>query len=238
MFEMKKTNNMLNFGEDMERKFDLLIFDLDGTLIDNRVAIREAFNYALKSHGYLCVEDSKIDHDMGLPIEKMFKRIIPDINGQTAKELAEVYREKYVKISHKGVILLDGVPEILIEMRNLGFKLAVATTKADFLVAPLLEKIGLLIYFDIVTGSNNKIRNKPNPDMLFYVMQKLNINPERAVMIGDTFMDVATANKARIPCIGVLTSARLGMASEEDLKKAKPTVIINSLRDVLKQVLF
>lgn len=220
----------------IEKRFYLLIFDLDGTLIDSRVSIRSAFNHTLRSYGYETAEDSAIDRMIGTPIAEMYKQFLHGVDEKRLEELVRAYRAYYAEISDKGVVLLEGVPEILEELKSQGYTLAVATTKNIALTAPLLKKLGLSDYFEIVVGSSDQIRNKPHPDMLLHIMQKLGISPQKAVLIGDTAVDGATANNAGIVFIGVRSGEKLGLISLEELKKSGPIAVIDTLRELPQQV--
>jgi phosphoglycolate phosphatase-like HAD superfamily hydrolase len=115
-------------------------------------------------------------------------------------------------------------------LRRDEFKLAVATTKANDTVYPLLQRIGLHKYFDLATGRREEMRNKPHPDMLNYVMRELDVKPERTVMVGDTPIDIFTARNAGIYVVAVTSSIRLGMTTLNKIREAKPDLIIPSLR--------
>ncbi len=216
----------------MVRRFDLVVFDLDGTLIDNRVAIRENFNRALKMFGLPQLEDKKIDAMIGTPLVGMFEKILPPSNGNMAPKLVDTYVERYKDTSHIGTVVLDDVIPVLEKLRKDEFKLAVATTKADDTVYPLLQRIGLHMYFDLATGRREGMRNKPHPDMLDYVMRELDAKPERTVMVGDTPVDVLTARNAGIYVAVVTSSIRLGMTTLDKIREAKPDLIIPSLREL------
>jgi HAD superfamily hydrolase (TIGR01509 family) len=216
----------------MGRRFDLVIFDLDGTLIDNRAAIRENFNRALKMFGLPQLEHETIDAMIGTPLVKMFEKILPAPGRHLAPKLVEAYIERYRDTSHIGTVVLDDVIPILEELRRDEFKLAVATTKANDTVYPLLQRIGLHKYFDLATGRREGMRNKPHPDMLNYVMRELDVKPERTVMVGDTPVDLLTARNAGIYIAVVTSSIRLGMTTLDKIREAKPDLIISSLREL------
>jgi len=216
----------------MKRRFDLVVFDLDGTLIDNRAAIRENFNYTLMKCGFPQLEDKEIDAMIGTPLVEMFERILPTPNGDLAPKLVDTYVERYKDTSHVGTVVLDDVIPVLKKLRKDGFKLAVATTKANDTVYPLLQRIGLHKYFDLATGRREEMRNKPHPDMLNYVMRELDVKPERTVMVGDTPVDVLTAGNAGIYTAVVTSSIRLGMTTLDKIREAKPDLIISSLREL------
>ena len=219
------------------RKFDLIIFDLDGTLIDNRYAIRENFNFALKEKGFDPVKNEEIDSMIGTDITLMFEKVIPPEKKFEAKELTNIYRTRYIDTSHIGTVVFAGVIQTLRLLRRQGFKLAIATTKGDKTVPPLLERIGILRYFDLVVGSTPTRRPKPYPDMIYYVMEQLGFDKKRSVMVGDTPTDVLAARNAGIPCIAVKTGARLGIANLEDLKRSNPYNLVDDVAGIEKQVL-
>ena len=216
----------------VQRRFDLIIFDLDGTLIDNRVAIRQNLNHALGLHGFPQLRDQEIDAMVGTPLLEILQKILPESSRYLAPQLVDAYVRRYVKTSHVGTVALEGVIPTLDQLRKEGFRLAIATTKRDDTVAPLLQKIGLLQYFDLVTGRMEGMRNKPNPDMLQYVMKKLNVTPQRTAMVGDTPIDIMTARNAGVYAVAVTSSVQLGMTTLDRICDAKPDRIIGSLREL------
>ena len=216
----------------MQKRFDLVAFDLDGTLIDNRVAIRSNFNYARGLHGYPPLPDNQIDSMIGTALTEMFEKTLPESDKNLAPQMVAEYRERYHNTSHEGVVILDGVVGTLERLQSDGFKLAVATTKVNDEVHPLLQRIELYRYFDLVTGSRKGLRTKPYPDMVLYIMKELGVIPERATLVGDTPTDVMTARNAGVYSIAVTSSIPLGFTTRDKIYSAKPDAIIDSLRDV------
>ena len=216
----------------MQKKFDLIIFDLDGTLVDGRKAIRENFQLALKKFSLPHLQDEAIDAMIGVPLVEMFEKTLPSSNRHLAPKLTEVYAERYKHTGHIGTTILSNVIPTLQKLKKDGFKLAVATSKMNKPVRPLLEKIGLYEYFDVVTGLREGMKNKPHPDMIEYVMRELDVDPQKTVMVGDTPLDVITARNAGIHAIAVTSSVVLGMTTMEKIRKANPDAIIPSLLDL------
>lgn len=216
----------------MQKRFDLVIFDLDGTLIDNRKAIRENFNHALKAFRFPQLEADRIDAMIGTPLVEMFEKTLPPHGRHLASKLVDTYIQRYKETSHIGTTVIDGVIPTLQELKKDEFRLAVATTKRNDTVQPLLERIGLYKYFDLVTGRREGMRNKPHPDMLNYIMKELGIESQRTAMVGDTSIDVVTARNAGIYVVVVTSSVFLGMITLAKIRNAKPDVIISSLRDL------
>lgn len=220
----------------MQKTFDLIIFDLDGTLIDNRVAIRENFNHALSLFGYSPLPNSRIDSMIGTPLLEMFERILPEHDKHLASQMVTEYRIRYSNTSHHGVVVLGEVIPALVYLKEAGFKLAVATTKADNEAHSLLQKIGLYNYFDVVTGFRDGVRVKPHPDMIHYILKELAIEPSKTALVGDTPTDVFTAKNASVASIVVTSGVSLGMTTLEKIHESKPDMIISSLAE-LKNIL-
>ena len=216
----------------MQKKFDLIIFDLDGTLVDGREAIRESFHLVLEKFNLPQLEDDKIDAMIGLPLVEMFENTLPPSNRHLAWKLTEVYAERYKQTGHIGTTILSNVIPTLEKLKKDGFKLAVATSKRNEAVGPLLVKIGLYKYFDLVTGLREGMRNKPYPDMIEYVMEQLNVGTQRTVMVGDTPLDIITARNSGIHVIAVTSSIALGITTMDKICNANPDAIISSLVDL------
>lgn len=216
----------------MRRKFNLIIFDLDGTLVDGRKAIRRNFHVALEKFGLPQVEDERIDAMIGVPLVEMFERTLPSPNKHLAPKLVDVYVKEFMATGHVGTTVLSGVIPTLQKLRRDGFKLAVATSKRNDPVGPFLERVGLYEYFDLVTGCREGMRNKPQPDMIRYIMKEFNVEPRETVMVGDTPLDVITARNSGINVIAVTSSITLGMTTIDKIRNANPDTIISSLLDL------
>ncbi|MFH0848030.1 MAG: HAD family hydrolase [archaeon] len=218
----------------MKRRYDLIMFDLDGTLIDNRAAIRDNFNHALEAHGLPQLGDGKIDSMIGTPLAEMFEKILPKPACFSAEDLAHSYMQRYLQTSHIGTHVLEDVVPTLERLRSDGFRLAVATTKVNEAVQPLLQKMGLYDYFDMATGRREGMKNKPHPDILNYIMKELKMIPQRSVMVGDTPTDVMTARNAGVSMIGVTSSISLGFTTLDRIRDAQPDIIIPSLHHLFE----
>jgi len=216
----------------MKKRFDLVIFDLDGTLIDNRVAIRKNFNYARELYGYPPLAEDQIYSMIGTPLLEMFEKTLPESDKHLTPQLVNEYRKRYRSTCHKGVIILDSAIPTLEYLKKEKFKLAVATTKANNEVHILLKKIGLYEYFDVISGFKEGMKNKPSPDIVQYIMHTLCIESPKTALVGDTPMDVMTARNAGIYAIAVTSSISLGMTTMDKINNAKPDVVISSLHEL------
>lgn len=216
----------------MQRKFDLVVFDLDGTLIDGRKAIGDNFNHTLKIFGFPQLEREQIHAMIGTPLVEMFEKALPPSSRHLAPKMIDTFSKRAKETNHIGTIVLSGVIPTLENMRKDGFKLAVATSRRNDLASPLLERLGLHEYFDLANGCREGMRNKPHPDMINYVMKELNVEPRRTVMVGDTPLDILTAKNASIYAIAVTSSIELGMTTLDKIRDAGPDAIISSLLDL------
>lgn len=220
----------------MQRKFDLLIFDLDGTLIDNSAGILMCFNLTLEKYGFKPVVLKRITPMFGSPIKDIFKNVLPEQNEERLERMRETYKGYFDAEAEKGLVFLYGVPKVLVNLRKKGFKLAVATTKEDRTASLLLKKVGLDKYFDAVTGTGGRVRPKPHPDTISKTMDLLKATASRTAMIGDTPLDIDSAKNAGVYAIAILSGVRLGYTTVETLKKTRPDVIIEDLTELEEQV--
>ena len=210
-------------------RFDLIVFDLDGVLIDNRVAIRENFNYALTKHGFDALADFKIDSMIGTHIAKMFELVT---SAEMAPVLAEEYASRYELTCDNGLVILDGVAETLEFLRNEKIKLALATSKRNAQTQILLRKIGLQKYFDFITGATELLRPKPYPDMLLKAIEEIGATATKTAMIGVPPVDIMAARSAKIYPIAVTSGIQLGFTTMEKIMESKPGIVINSLKEL------
>ena len=182
----------------------LVVFDLDGTLVDSTQALLRAHDAAWASVGKARPTDEAILELIGLPLVHIMKTLGPD---EDPEALSEVYSQAYVAASAEHERLFDGMAELLAKP----FRAAVATGKSQRGADRVVRHFGLQDRFEVVLGGNSVPRPKPNPDMLLAIMEAT--GTEDLVMIGDTTYDLEMAHAAGVDAIGVSwghhTKARL-----------------------------
>ena len=171
----------------------LVVFDLDGTVIDSTRALLEAHDVAWASVGCARPPAEAILELIGLPLTDTMRKLGPD---QDPEVLAEVYSQAYVKAAHHER-LFDGMAELLARP----FRAAVATGKSQRGAERVVNQFGLADRFEIVLGGNSVPRPKPNPDLLHAIMEATGTRD--LVMIGDTTYDLEMAHAAGVKAIGV-----------------------------------
>ncbi len=189
----------------------LVVFDLDGTLIDSTQALLKAQEAAWASVGCPCPPHEDILELIGLPLTHIMQTLGPDQDPQV---LAEAYSRAYVETSAQYETLFDGMAELL----QRPFRAAVATGKSQRGANRAVRHHGLEDRFEIVLGGNSVPRPKPNPDMLYAIMEAT--GTKDLVMLGDTTYDLEMAHAAGVKAIGV----SWGHHSVERLSEWAPVV--------------
>ena len=193
----------------MKQKFTIL-FDLDGTLVDTAPDLMRAHNHVMKKFGYPTKSTEEIRNLVGKGAGAMIGR---SIWGQAKKEFGKVNDEKvkkemvteFVDFYGKNIInestLIKGVKEFLNWCKDQSISMAVCTNKQERLSNDLLKKIGIYDYFEYVAGSDTFDYCKPDPRHLTSVVEILDGDIKKTIMIGDSETDANAAKAAEIPII-------------------------------------
>ncbi len=184
-------------------KYDAVIFDLDGTLTDTLEDLKSSVNYALSQFGFPERNTEEIRSFVGNGVKRLIYLSVPE---NTPDEISErclsVFREHYNNHSCEKTKPYDGISDLLKLLKDNGIKTAVVTNKMHSAAADIVEYFfGSLI--DITVGQIDGVAQKPQPDGIYKVLEKLGISKEKAVYVGDSEVDCVTAKNAGIPCIGV-----------------------------------
>jgi len=193
----------------MKQKFTIL-FDLDGTLVDTAPDLMRAHNHVMKKFGYPTKSTEEIRNLVGQGAGAMLGR---SIWGQAKKEFGKVQDDKikkemvkdFVDFYGKNIVnestLINGVREFLIWSKKNDISMAVCTNKQEHLAIDLLKKIGIYNFFEYVAGHNTFDYCKPDPRHLTSVIEIVNGNLKKSLMIGDSETDANAAKSAGIPVI-------------------------------------
>lgn len=179
----------------------LIIFDLDGTLVDTSRDIANALNHALKSHGMnsLTLEETK--RLVGEGITRLVEKIIGENKvgerEDIIKKFLAYYEEHLVDFSYS----YPNVKETLQKLK--GYRKAVISNKRENLSKRVLEKLDLLRYFDMVVGSDTTPERKPSPVPVLYVLEHFHFQPDEAVIVGDSNFDIEAGKNAGVKTVAV-----------------------------------
>ncbi len=184
-------------------KYKLIIFDLDGTVLDTLRDLYTSVNHALEKHGLPLREMEEVRAFVGNGVHKLIERSVPqNTDPEIVEAVYGVFCEYYNEHSADNTRPYDGVLELMNTIKNSGGLLAVVSNKPDAAVKTLCDA-----YFsdllECAIGERRGIARKPAPDSVLEVLADLNIQKEAAVYIGDSEVDIQTAQNAGLDCISV-----------------------------------
>lgn len=199
----------------------IILFDLDGTLIDSTEAILECFHHSFDVHGYEQRSDTGIKALIGYPLDEMYTSL--GVEKEKVWDFVATYKECYRKISKEKTYLLESARETIVlasEFASLG----IVTTKTGTYSEILMENFGLMQYFDVLIGREHVEQPKPHAEPIFKALESFEIGSREVWMIGDTKLDLIAAKNANVHSIGVLC----GYGKVDELQKYTDVICKNS----------
>lgn len=206
-------------------KNKIILFDLDGTLIDSTNAIISTFNHSFKELNYdFKGNDEDIKSLIGYPLDIMYKEL--GVDEEKVWDFVDAYKNRYRVISKEQTTLLENAYEAL-SLASQFARVSVVTTKTRAYTMPLLEHFDIEKFFEIVTGRENVQNPKPHPEPILITLEQMNYDKDLhdVWMIGDTKLDLIAANEANVNSVGVLC----GYGEKEELLQYTKYVKNNSL---------
>lgn len=184
-----------------ENMIKTVIFDLDGTLLNTLLDLKESTNYALRQFGYPERTLEEIRYFVGNGVRKLIERAVPE-GCTNVDECLDVFKKHYEKNMYNNTVSYNSIETILKTLKSDGIKLGVVSNKFDLAVKELCKKYydGLV---DVAIGQGGEVLPKPSPFGVFKAMKELGAEKDSTVYVGDSEVDVQTAQNANIPCIGV-----------------------------------
>ncbi len=205
------------------KEIDLLIFDLDGTLIDSTRDIANAVNYTLVQLGEPALTDHVIQQNVGDGVLKLLKRCLLKNHQDRIEEAVTLFRSRYGEHLVDDTKLYPGVVEVLEHFS--AKKKTVLTNKPERYVEPILKGLGVDHQIDYVIGGDGKTVPKPSAEPVRTMLQHFGVEEGRAVMVGDSAVDIETGRLG-----GILTCAfTSGYRPREELEQAGPDFMIEKM---------
>lgn len=203
----------------------LVIFDLDGTLIDTKQEILAVFSQAFENLGKK-LDYSKMEKNIGLPLEELLEALLGKYDKRFEEEIKRIYyshRERKIRI-------FPGLDELI---KNDGFKKAILTSKRRKTALTDLKYLGIDNYFPIIIGADDVEKRKPCKEGIEKIIELANCKDRKKVfMVGDTEMDILAAKRAGVKSVAVTW----GFRDENFLKKYEPDYIARNSKE-LKDIL-
>ena len=213
----------------MESRYDLLVLDLDGTLIDSSLDLALAVNATRKRFDLDPLSLDQVAGYVGNGAEMLIRRSLqPDATDRSVQDGLQFFLQYYRENMLVNTKLYPGVREALEIWRAAGKKMAVLTNKPVRFSQDLVAGLGIADYFARVYGGNSFETKKPDPFGLNRIMQELRVMPARTLMIGDSSVDVQTARNAGTTCAGVTFGLR-----PQDFERYPPDALVDDLREIV-----
>ncbi len=203
----------------------IILFDLDGTLIDSTEAILESFAVAFKTFNDEVPSDEAIKAEVGHPLDAMFTTL--GVDEAKVWDYVNAYKMHYREISCAKTVLLKDATKA-VELAHKSATLGVVTTKTAKYSIQLLEHMGLMGYFDVLIGREDVQNPKPDPEPIQKALTKLPSDTDSIWMVGDTCMDMLAAKSAKVGSVGVTC----GYGTVESLRKCTDNIYQNALEAV------
>ncbi|MEQ1246743.1 phosphoglycolate phosphatase [Acinetobacter soli] len=216
----------------LERR-QLVLFDLDGTLVDTASDMYRAMNLTLRDLGWPEVSETQIRQWVGQGTGKLcdavltflFQQIDPERHQQLLAHYLHVYAQELCVTSR----LFDGVEAFLQRCQAQHIRMACVTNKPEALARKLLEELDIAHYFDLVVGGDSLPVRKPDPLPLLHSAAQFNVEPHATLMIGDSKNDVEAARRAGIDCIVV----SYGYNHGENIYDSQPQQVVDRLDQLI-----
>lgn len=210
--------------------YKAVLFDLDGTLTESGEGITRSVQYALEKIGRPEPDLEKLKVFVGPPLLEQFMKYA-DLDEETGREAVAFYRERYGVTGIYENKLYPGILEALMELRQKGYVLAVASSKPEYYVKQILDYFHLTEYFQEIVGSELDGDRTRKSQVIEEALKRLNLagNRDQVLMVGDREHDILGARESGIKCVAV----SFGYGTMEELCRAEPLQIVNSVQELM-----
>jgi len=215
----------------------VIIFDLDGTLINSAPDLALAVNHMLETLSRDTFSSDIIHGWVGNGALVLVKRalsgdrMIDDtLDAKLVEDALKIFLDFYAQNLCNSTVPYENVPETLHALKDKGYRLTIVTNKPFSFVEPILEGLGLDGLFEIILGGDSLPQKKPNPVPLLHVCEKLGVIVDDCVMVGDSRNDILAANACSMQSVGVTYGYNYG----EDIGVYHPDIIINDFSELLE----
>lgn len=215
------------------KNYDVIIFDLDGTLSNSKEGITKSVQYALEKVGIIEENLDSLEHFIGPPLKAEFIRAY-GFTEEKAESATEYYRERYTPIGLYETKIYPGTEDMLAKLKESGKYIAMATSKPQQMAEEVLRFLHIDKYFDSVMGAELNGARQSKQAVLEALFDEIPMKDKSAyVLIGDTCFDVDGANAAGIECIGV----SYGFGNREEMLSHGAVSIVDSTDELIRVIL-
>lgn len=212
------------------KKYQAVIFDLDGTLLNTLTDLADSTNYALKTMGFPERTIDEVRRFVGNGVEKLIERAVPEkTDAETTEKTLRIFKEYYSQNMTNKTEPYPGIPEVLAELKKKQIPVGIVSNKFDVAVKDLRDRF-FSTSIETAIGESANVAKKPAPDTCIEAMQEMGITTEHTVYVGDSDVDIKTAENSGLDCISVTW----GFRDEEFLREHGAVTIIHKPEELLQ----
>jgi len=215
---------------------NVLLFDLDGTLVDSAPDLALAVNRTLLDFGRAEFNQHTIHHWVGNGAKVLIERALsgsaeidPQLDPALSQDALAIFLTHYQQCLCVESSLYDDVKDGLLSLKNAGFRLAIITNKPAIFIEPILTGLGINNVFELLIGGDSLPERKPHPAPLHYALEQLKVSAQQCVMIGDSKNDILAAKAANIDSVGLTYGYNYG----EDINQYQPQWCFDTFAELL-----
>lgn len=196
------------------------LFDIDGTLLDTKEFVYQAYLHTLEKHGIKNVEREYVESLGGRTLEEYYSILAPDIEFELLRESHRIFQSENMHLSSS----FQGAGELLKGLKKRGCKIAAITSRARSIVIKTLEAEKIYQYFDLIIAIEDVVKAKPDPEGILEALKYFKIKSSEALMVGDNEVDIEAGKAAGVQTVGV----SFGFAGKK-ISKFRPDFVIDQL---------
>ena len=208
----------------------LVIFDLDGTLVNAYPAVTQSVNHTLVGLGFPKKTAAQIKKAVGWGDRQLMAQFVGE---KLADQAIRMYRPHHLVALSKGVSFLPGAKDVLLWCKKKGLMLAIASNRPTVFTKTILKGLGVEQYFDQVLCADKLKQGKPHPEILLSLCRKMKVKKEEVLFVGDMTIDLECGARADIKTVAVVT----GSSTKKELKEMDSYKIIDKLNQLKKLVM-
>ncbi|MBE6116128.1 MAG: HAD family hydrolase [Erysipelotrichaceae bacterium] len=213
-------------------KYSTIIFDLDGTLLNTIDDLADAVNHTMKTFGWPGWTRDDVMSFVGNGLRRLMELSVPEGENNPLFEEAVAEQRRFYQLNcNNKTAPYEGVLPLMEKLKDEGYKLAIVSNKADEAVKEL-DRIYFAGLTDVAVGESAQVRKKPHPDTVLRVMELLGSRKEECLYVGDSEVDIMTAQNAGIDCAGVLW----GFRSRKQLLEAGAEVMAENTEELYEYI--
>jgi phosphoglycolate phosphatase len=213
--------------------YRLAIFDFDGTLVDSTAGVSVVLKQIVEEYGLAVTVLEEWRRMIGMPLQRQLELLIPD----RSENFREAVACRCRALSEEKVLatcpLFFGVTNTVTSLRQAGIAMSIVSSRHRNQIEAVLNHHQLASYFGLVIGSEDVVKHKPDPEAVYFALKNLGVQPQHAVVVGDSSYDLEMARNAGVDAIGITT----GTHEQDTLERAQPKYLVDRLEEVVAIIL-